>query len=127
MKKAIATQLRKLAQETVPLLVQMNEFDKKAWANKPQRKTSGRELLECGYKPQPGEVLKPTAGYICSIPPLINHYDNLKKAYKAEGKYGIKKYMEWVNSVVQLQKAIDAAKLEEVPIEEVPVKGDDNE
>lgn len=108
MKKSIATQLRKLAQE-LPALVDGSIPHKEGT----ERKTTGRQLLESGFKTD--QPINPAAGYLVKFAPLINHYDRLKEAYKAEGKLGIAKYQRWVNAVVlisQRQEALEASTTE---------------
>lgn len=88
MKKSIATQLRKLAQELPPL------------GTTQKRRALGFELLKVGYESTPERPIYPEKAYIATIPVVVNHYDRLKQAYKAEGKLGIAKYQRWVNAVV---------------------------
>lgn len=101
MKKSIATQLRRLAQE-MPLL---KTYQK--------RRATGKELLEAGYVSRPDMTIEDHIDYVASMPKVHNHYEALKQAYKAEGKDGIRKYMEMVNRIVREQKeqqALEAAK-----------------
>lgn len=46
--------------------------------------------------------------YLADMPVVVNHYDRLKEAYKAEGKLGIAKYQRWVNAVVLISKRQEA-------------------
>lgn len=92
MKKAITTQLRKLAQELPPL------------GSSQERRALGSELLKVGYESTKERPIDPDKVYIANMPIVVNHYDRLKEAYKAEGKLGIAKYQKWVNAVVLLSQ-----------------------
>lgn len=96
MKKSIATQLRKLAQELPPL------------GTSQKRRALGSELLEAGYESTKERPIDPNLAYVANMPVVVNHYDRLKEAYKAEGKLGIAKYQRWVNAVVLISKRQEA-------------------
>jgi len=92
MKKAIAKQLRELANSLPPLYMDRVMGTK----------VTGAELLKSSQEGLPKDI-EPEAiykqKYIARVP--MNHYNNLKKGYKLMGPSVIPQYVQAVKSVVE--------------------------